>query len=835
MDYIKSRINSKRLALITTFSGKNRDEKATLLAAVEIQRKARLIKDLIVHLSFFVVFLVIAILQLYPDHVYNINIALKNDLLFDEIDNLPYPKTYMEIDNSGDFQDYMLNLFGPKIEEMSFQNDGAMNKIIGSTVRIRTMRVRKNSCANSGGYDNINCYAVKYDHYSKDRSSFGTNDTFAYTSNCGGSFVFGYNQYVWDRSGHYIDLPIENITQSFQYLFDNGFFDVQTRAVVLSFSTFNVNYQSRATVSTLLTEWSAAGQVDAYYSLRTYRVEMYLNSIDRFRAFLEVAFVLFLIYYVFSFINEARIDYGLNRITRFFSSFRNFFDILNIVLFIVSVGLYLAFLGDSNRTVDINDEIEYPTYLESLGQTALVLYQISAINILLMAFKTFRFLIVHRRLYVLWITISESKLQLITFTIMFIIMMMGFLMSGWLTFGGEMAPFNGFVSSLGTLLQFIIGNPPDYEAMSYTNRALGPIYYLLFTIFMFFILVNMFVAIISNSYQEISNSLDKKQKEKNYLMTKWQRYGKSLSFLFRGHIYDLFDLVVLISNQRPGLMESKDLTSEKLRDEIQALDPKIKVDEACYYADLLMKVHRTRKKYYDQIQSQKNTGITFELKLMGSDSIYKKNFKEWVDEKKITKEEKHRTLEDKINMLNQKLDLLLSLNNINLGSLGSPVGASASSVGNNINSSTGNANINLSSSGGISNNNVNQNTSSQNLNNQSQFNNNSVSSGNTTINSSNIGHSHHHHEKSDKKENDYPISSFSASITKFMCGPTVSSSSSSSSSSSNQDSTLFKVIIDGVETNGVKFLSVSPQWATHVKYFSIQSFSPTDQQNINHE
>ncbi|KYQ96694.1 hypothetical protein DLAC_03987 [Tieghemostelium lacteum] len=64
--------------------------------------------------------------------------------------------------------------------------------------------------------------------------------------------------------------------------------------------------------------------------------------------------------------------------------------------------------------------------------------------------------------------------------------------------------------------------------------------------------------------------------------------------------------------------------------------------------------------------------------------------------------------------------------------------------------------------------------------------------------------------------------SFTSSITKFICGP-------QSSDSKDSNTNLFRVMIDGTEVNGVKFLTVSPQWATHVKYFTIQSFvnSPT--------
>ncbi|KAM9986099.1 hypothetical protein ACTFIZ_004358 [Dictyostelium cf. discoideum] len=656
---LKRTIFSQRLEAVKALENKTREEKATLLAAVEIQRKSRGIKDLIVHIVFFIVFVLIVVLQLNPQSLFIINTSLKNQILFSQDSH------YLAINNPSGFINYLNSTFCDSISEMSLENNDAMNKIIGNVIRIRTARVKPDSCSNNGF--NLTCYSNTYDTNTKDRSPFGTNDMYTYTSNSHGSYVFGHNQYVWDRSGYYIDIPVSSIKTGVESLIDNGFFDIQTRSVIISFSTLNLNFQSRTSVFTMLTEWTASGSVNPYYSIRTYRIQLYMDALDKFRGFLEASFFLFILYYFFYFVNEGRIDYKLGRFKFYISKFKNIFDVINLTLFIASISLYLAFLGDNSRVLHINSQLQttdYPLYLENLGQTALVLYQISAINILLMSFKTFRFLVVHRRLYILWIAISQSRVQLVTFTIMFCIMMLGFLFSGWLTFGTDIASFNGFVTSLGTLLQFIIGNPPDYEAMSYTNRALGPIYYLLFTIFMFFILVNMFVAIISDSYQNISNTFEKKQKTKRYLLTGWGRTMKSLSLLFTPYSLGIYDLVLMFIDQKPGLLETDGIDPLRFKDELMTVQPSIK-DEAtlCYYADLLMKVQMARIKYLYQIQSAKNTGVTFELKLVGQ-QVHKKDLDTWKKEAKVKEKKKFEPIQQNINILNAKLDLLLQAMNV---------------------------------------------------------------------------------------------------------------------------------------------------------------------------
>jgi len=129
-------------------------------------------------------------------------------------------------------------------------------------------------------------------------------------------------------------------------------------------------------------------------------------------------------------------------------------------------------------------------------------YEVSAFNILLITFKTFKYLKVNKRLYVLWQTLDNARTDLLTFIAIFAIILLGFLFMGWLTFGAELGIFNGFISSMGTCWQFLIGNPPDFFDLYYVNRALGPIFFTLFTVFVFFILANMFIAIISGAYAE---------------------------------------------------------------------------------------------------------------------------------------------------------------------------------------------------------------------------------------------------------------------------------------------------------------------------------------------
>ena len=107
----------------------------------------------------------------------------------------------------------------------------------------------------------------------------------------------------------------------------------------------------------------------------------------------------------------------------------------------------------------------------------------------------------------------QARDDLVSFTILFLILLLGFIFFAWLSFGIDVEDFNGFVASLGVCWQFIIGNPPNYGGLYLSNRVLGPIvrlnlvlskhvqFYALFTVFIFFILGTTFSFVVTDFEQ----------------------------------------------------------------------------------------------------------------------------------------------------------------------------------------------------------------------------------------------------------------------------------------------------------------------------------------------
>ncbi|VEL41502.1 unnamed protein product [Protopolystoma xenopodis] len=57
-----------------------------------------------------------------------------------------------------------------------------------------------------------------------------------------------------------------------------------------------------------------------------------------------------------------------------------------------------------------------------------------------------------------------------------------------------------------TQFRIILGDF-DFNALQSANRVIGPIYFVVYVFFVFFVLINMFIAIINDTYDEVKTEM----------------------------------------------------------------------------------------------------------------------------------------------------------------------------------------------------------------------------------------------------------------------------------------------------------------------------------------
>ena len=92
------------------------------------------------------------------------------------------------------------------------------------------------------------------------------------------------------------------------------------------------------------------------------------------------------------------------------------------------------------------------------------------------------------------------------FAVMFFIVFFAFAQLGYMIFGAQVPDYSSFSNAIFTLLRTILGDF-DFYALEKANRILGPVFFLSYVFFVFFVLLNMFLAIINDTYSEVKEEI----------------------------------------------------------------------------------------------------------------------------------------------------------------------------------------------------------------------------------------------------------------------------------------------------------------------------------------
>ncbi|XP_052054362.1 polycystin-2 [Apodemus sylvaticus] len=378
--------------------------------------------------------------------------------------------------------------------------------------RLRQLRVRNGSCSIPQDLrDEIKeCYDV-YSASSEDRAPFGPRNGTAwiYTSekDLNGSSHWGIIA-SYSGAGYYLDLSRtrEETAAQLAGLRRNFWLDRGTRATFLDFSVYNANINLFCVVR-LLVEFPATGGVVPSWRFQPVKLIRYVTAFDFFLAACEIIFCFFILYYVVEEILEIRI-HRLN----YFRSFWNCLDVVIVVLSIVAmvINIYRTSNAEGLRQF-LEDQNSFPNF-EHVAYWQIQFNNIAAVMVFLVWIKLFKFINFNRTMSQLSTTMSRCAKDLLGFTIMFVIIFLAYAQLAYLVFGTQVDDFSTFQECIFTQFRIILGDI-NFAEMEEANRVLGPLYFTTFVFFMFFILLNMFLAIINDSYSEVKSDLAQQKAE----------------------------------------------------------------------------------------------------------------------------------------------------------------------------------------------------------------------------------------------------------------------------------------------------------------------------------
>jgi len=488
------------------------------------------LRELVVYLVFLVILCVVTFGMTSPTMYYYTQVMsqLFLDTPFGEGDT-----TFRTLTTMGDFWEFSEKAMLDGLYWETWYNDRNVsqdelgyifyeNKLLG-VPRIRQLKVRNDSCTVHDDFKKE--IKACYDAYAKsieDKRPFGVMNGTAWTyhteQELDGSGHWGLIS-SYGGGGFYQDLASTKALSAaiVSDLKSNLWLDRGTRVVFLDFTVYNANINLFCVIR-LVVEFPATGGAIPQWVFRTVKLIRYVTVGDYFVMACEGIFVLFILYYLI----EESIEIKKHK----FNYFKSFWNILDILVIIISI-VCIAF--NIYRTMAVGKKLDqllaYPNAFpdfEFLSYWQVQFNSAIAITVFMAWVKVFKYISFNKTMTQLSSTLAACAKDLAGFAVMFFIIFLAFAQLGYLIFGTQVKDFSSFDDAVFTLFRIILGDF-NFQELEEANRILGPIYFLLYVFFVFFVLLNMFLAIINDTYSEVKAELANQKSE--FEMTDYFKKG----------------------------------------------------------------------------------------------------------------------------------------------------------------------------------------------------------------------------------------------------------------------------------------------------------------------
>ncbi|XP_054276446.1 uncharacterized protein LOC128995452 [Macrosteles quadrilineatus] len=388
------------------------------------------------------------------------------------------------------------------------------NKILGRP-RIRQVRVRKDSCSIPDEVKNIfgSCYA-EYSSSAEDTGDYGPAETNVSTAwkyqSAGelGSLSVSGQISTYGGGGYYFDFKrdMEKTNSSVMELLRDTWLDRGSRALIMQFTTYSVNENIFFTLILLLEIPPTGGVIPSY----TIYIHKFFDR-DFWDMLLLICFAVFVLFILWYTIEEV---YEISYFRwHYFDSFWNFLDFFILMLAYITIGSYIfQYLVVSSQLPQLIEKVEEFACFDHINSARETLVTLLVILFFFAAIKAAKYLNFNHSMHQMQTTIQRATKDIACFSVIFFIVFITFAQLGHLLFGGQVKDFRSFIHAVFALLRTAVGDF-DYQKIERVNHFLGPIYFFAYIFFIYFILVNMFLAIIIDTYSEVRANIRDQSKD----------------------------------------------------------------------------------------------------------------------------------------------------------------------------------------------------------------------------------------------------------------------------------------------------------------------------------
>jgi len=301
--------------------------------------------------------------------------------------------------------------------------------------------------------------------------------------------------------------------------------DERTRAIIISFSVYNANFNLYAACNFCF-EFSPGGTIRPISRFKVMKIDLYEGvqetaDILRFDS-VEVQYDAAVMILLFRMILRELSRYIYIRWTYgtsmpYISNIWNMLEIANITPFIIAWATRLSFASNPLRsTYSLG---MFATRYAELGPVAdsyTLAFAFDSISIVVSFLKLFKYFRLFDATALLWNVLESSAADMSYFFFMLVLFLIAFTMFAEQMFGPTMYLFSEPILSMTTLFNQIFGVVDIYWDMVRTAQEpfLAIAFFFAYTILIFFILVNVFLAILNDAYSSVKGARDERMAQK---------------------------------------------------------------------------------------------------------------------------------------------------------------------------------------------------------------------------------------------------------------------------------------------------------------------------------
>jgi hypothetical protein len=508
-----------------------------------------LTSELLPYIAFLIMFSIFVTTEIPTLEVFNMNKGVVDKIEGQSVGAFKETKSFWEVWNSEFYRVFLRGAFQEKLWELRPEGGAAesvmrfagQNEIVGA-IRFRTQRASSTSCTlntdmfkqtvTSNNSDPSITAAACYGTVSvddeltlqdetpyacaHDDSSVCThnateiNEYFGSTS---GKFEFDatagakLRALIWHPPGGFVadipgSLPFAEADARINALFNNGFIDdVQTRFLIIEFFHYNPDLNLFGN-NKLIAEVMPGGAFFMRTTHRPFRVHDAASSVGAL--VFEGFFFAFILYWFVSLFSDAVRHYRLyGNLFNYIFDVWVLMDAVNTIMFIVAFGLRWQWFSDSTKLSVRRpfDLTTYPAELDTLSDAYIMQININACNTILTFLKVLKYVQLNDKLNILTRTLALSQDNIIGVLGLFVYIVFGFAMVGYVLYGENVFGFRTVDASYNTLMRMLIGDM-DYVELSNEQRGATLLFFWSFMVLAQYLLLNFLIAVLGDAFHE---------------------------------------------------------------------------------------------------------------------------------------------------------------------------------------------------------------------------------------------------------------------------------------------------------------------------------------------